>query len=151
MQKRAQVALEYMVTYSWALILVITVVAVLVFVVMGPAPPEQIVSKEPNKLLMKASAITDGVAEIKIQNITGGRIKITDISLSQGFKDTDNDAEINRQPITDATAVTPIEIFTGNNMHFTGIDYLGDEIGELTISYLDYAGLERSTTIIASN
>lgn len=152
MRKKAQVALEYMVTYSWALILVVTVVAVLVFVVVGPNPPQQIVSKDPSKILMKASAIVDDVAEIKMQNITGGKIQITRLSLGQGFFDKEAyDAKINGQGFVSNEDISPpIEIPKGGEMHFTGIDYSGEGIGELTIDYLDYANLKRSTTVIAS-
>jgi len=84
MDRKAQAGLEYLVTYGWALVLVAAIVGTLVLVVGNPLSEEVFRSSDPTKLIIKAAGVENGVATIKLQNITGGEIEIQEIT-STGY------------------------------------------------------------------
>ena len=75
MRQRAQASLEYLMTYGWAMVIIISIVAILVFIVGSPASDITFSSSDPTKILLKAGAVSGTDAEIVLQNITGGRCK----------------------------------------------------------------------------
>ena len=76
----AQAGLEYLMTYGWALVLIVTVAGVLFFVFAPPAQEVQIVS-ESTKFLVKSGNVTldTGAFEIQAQNGTGLPITISSV------------------------------------------------------------------------
>ncbi len=84
MNSTAQAALEYLMTYGWALVLIATVVAVLVFIV-SSSSSVVFSSSDPTKILMKGGSLLGSDAEIKMQNITGGSIDVTSVSMTSNY------------------------------------------------------------------
>ena len=87
MNSRGQASLEYLMTYGWALIMIATVIAVLIFLTQAPTQEVKFVSSQPTKLLLKSSSIdnTTNIAKVVLQNITGGQIEITTIEESRNW------------------------------------------------------------------
>jgi len=82
MNTKGQAALEYLMTYGWALIVIAIVVGVLIFIVSSPTSGVTCNSSDPAKILFKSSNIlgTAATSEIQLQNATGGNITITAVS-----------------------------------------------------------------------
>ncbi len=145
MNKKAQASLEYLMTYGWALILIATVIAVLIFVVMAPTDMVIFSSSDPTKIMIKGySNIGTGV-EIKLQNITGGKIEVTKITLTSPFLG----GTVNGQTIHSGIDIeSPIPIPAGGVIYFKDITYGGGTAGgTITIDYTDFVGLPRTVDI----
>ena len=136
---RAQATLEYLMTYGWALIMIATVVAVLVFVVGSPASMVVFSSSDPAKILLRASSVSETTAEIRLQNATGGKISITSITPT------------NYSNCTINNTISPpiIPIGTGSIMELK-CTTSAEGKGNIRIEYTDYFGLQRSVTINGS-
>ncbi len=143
MNKKAQAGLEYLVTYGWAFVFIAAVIGVLIFVI---STPQEIVfsSSDPMKLIVKGGSITDNQVEVKLQNITGGRIRVVSVSLGEGF--TSVDAKMNDRTFTQI-ATDPEKIGPGGELHFTNIQYTEGGKGYIEIGYQDYANLGRTTYV----
>ena len=131
MVPKAQAGVEYLLSYGWALILVVTVIGVLLFVVSGPDQDILFRSSDPTKILLKGAVALGDAVQIKLQNITGGKITITALTSSDYANLTLN----GQSP--------PIEIGAGGEMI---IEATGST-GTIEITYLDYSGMERIVRI----
>ncbi len=133
LKKKAQAGLEYLMTYGWALILVTAVVGVLVFLVSTPVAEVKFTSSDPLRFLLKGGSVNAGVAEIKMQNISGGKMTITSISGDYVG------CIVNGENV-------PTVINTGE-----GIDLQctvpAEGTGEINIVYTDFAGLQRTVSV----
>ena len=136
MNKKAQAGIEYLMTYGWALILIVTVIGVLVFIVSTPVSDVTFRSSDPTKLILKGATALAEAVQIKLQNITGGKITITTLTSEQYAN-----LKINGQNPTEAD---PVEIGAGGEIVLEG----NGTTGTITITYRDYAGITRTTTII---
>ncbi len=87
MNKKAQAGMEYLITYGWAIVLVAAVIGVLVLIVGQPLSETGFSSSNPTKLLIKGANVENNLATIKLQNVTGGEIKIETVSNPSGFYD----------------------------------------------------------------
>ena len=134
MNSKAQAGMEYLMTYGWALILVVTVIGVLVFIVSTPVDDVVFRSSDPTKLMLKGASVLAGAAQIKLQNITGGKITITALTSDNylGLK-------INGQD-------PPLEIGAGGELLLEGTG----TTGTITLEYTDFAGIGRTATITGS-
>lgn len=147
MNNRGQAALEYLMTYGWALIVIAIVVGVLVFIVSSPAGNIVCNSDDPAKVMVKASKIETTAAaaatlgDIKITNLTGGdmtSVLCTGDGLAfegavTGCSTTvTSGAEITLQPTGGTTSTTP---------YSTAV---------IKMKYTDYASLDRNATITCS-
>ncbi len=153
MNKRGQAALEYLMTYGWALIVIAIVVGVLVFIVSSPAGDVVCSSSDPAKILMKASqmnpAPTAGLedfGDIILVNLTGGDMSnVTCVTTAPTGAFVTND---------NTTLECPSDVTSG--MQFTLKPDEDDAVGgvystsTVTINYDDYAGLARSAVITCS-
>ena len=111
MKPKAQAGLEYLMTYGWALVLIVTVAGVLFFVMAPPTESFVCRSSDPTKIIMKsytfpyapncstsdtgghicsdpnscmawgATMWTDPTSEMLLQNATGGDISITNVDV----------------------------------------------------------------------
>ena len=92
MNNRGQAALEYLMTYGWALIVIAIVVGVLIFIVSSPTAGVQCSSSDPAKILLKSTNILSGVAGtgpvdsivINVQNATGGALSQFGVTAGSG-------------------------------------------------------------------
>jgi uncharacterized protein (UPF0333 family) len=98
MNTKGQAALEYLMTYGWALIVIAIVVGVLIFIVSSPAGSVTCSSSDPTKILLKSAnipalavAATPGITGvINVQNATGGPISTVTVTAGTGqFSGTD--------------------------------------------------------------
>ena len=81
---RAQSALEYLMTYGWALIVIALVVGVLVFI-MAPQSDVSFSSNNRAVLVKDSSVHNNGVVGLVLQNATGGPIRVTGLYLLGDF------------------------------------------------------------------
>ncbi len=138
MNQKAQSSLEYLMTYGWALVLIATVVSVLVFIISSPASGVTFSSSDPTKIMVKAGAIQGTNAVAQLTNITGGRMAVTVIAAA-GTSYT--------LPCTINKEASNIDIPAGSVMELNCPLSGEDPTGAVTISYTDFAGLERDVVI----
>lgn len=129
--------LECLVTYGWVLVLIAAVVGVLVFIVSSPASNITFSSSDPAKMMVKAGSVQGSVAEVVLQNITGGGIRVTALS-EEGY----SGCVIDGNPPT-------VAVPAGDQITLE-CDAPADGKGKITLEYTDYAGLPRTVTINAS-
>gem|GEM_PF-6296083 len=131
--------MEYLMTYGWALIMIATVVAVLVFVAGSPASTAVFSSSDPAKILLRASSVSETTAEIRLQNATGGKIDITSITPTNYSNCTINTKNPPPQISIGAGSIMELKCTTS-----------AESKGSIRIGYTDYFGLQRTVTINAS-
>ena len=134
--QKAQAGLEYLLSYGWALILIATIIGVVIFVVTSPNQDLIFRSSDPTKILLKGAAALGEIVQIKLQNITGGKIRITALTSS----------DYTNMTLNGQTLTTPIEIGPGGEIT---IEATGTT-GTITINYTDQAGIPRTATITAT-
>jgi len=135
---KTQAGLEYLLTYGWALVLIVTLVGAVVFIIGTPTEETVFYSSDPTKIMLKSGSLTDGTAEIKMQNTTGGKITIT------SFSGMGNDCEINGQ-------TEEIVVAAGGEISIICQNVSDEELSQpLAITYEDYASLERTVIITAT-
>lgn len=145
MNSKAQAGLEYLMTYGWALVLTATIIGVLIFVVSNPSDDVVFVSSDPTKLLMKASAVVGNALELKLQNITGGPITVTKVTLPTGY----STCMLNSNSIVSGDT-TNIGVGAGGELFFE-CSNVSNASGEIDFEYRDVAGLDRTFYINASS
>ncbi len=129
---RAQAGLEYLMTYGWALVMIATIVGALVFV-FSPPSGASFSSSDPTKMLLKGGVASGGGAQIKLQNITGGLIKITSLSW---------DCTIN------GSAPISLDILAAGELLITCDNVIDAELAAgLVLGYNDASSLPRFVTI----
>ena len=138
MENKAQAGLEYLMTYGWALVLVATVVGSLVLL-FGNTADEGFKVSDPTSFLLKGSTVIGDQMTVKLQNTTGGEIRITDL-LTSGY----TGCTINSHDDVEGITISPggeIEILCTRTSE-----------GEKTISieYEDQLGLEDTVTVTGS-
>jgi len=144
MNNRGQAALEYLMTYGWALIVIAIVVGVLVFIVSSPGQEVVCNSSDPAKVMVKASQIDNstGDGSIIITNLTGG-----DMSSVTVMNDTDmaSGGAFAGDDFTDGGTITSgAQMTLGLTGTATSGTYSTSSIG---IAYTDYAGFVRDANI----
>jgi hypothetical protein len=142
MNPRAQAGLEYLMTYGWALVLISVVAAILVFVVGSPAGETTFSSSDPAKMALKAGAAAGTDAEIKLQNLTGGRLDVTDSTLTGAF----SGATCTLNGLALPTGSSSIEVMGGGEIDLVCSGVSGSS-GTISLQYTDYAGLQRQIDI----
>ncbi|MFA4855581.1 MAG: hypothetical protein WC634_03290 [archaeon] len=144
MNSRGQAALEYLMTYGWALIVIAIVVGVLVFIVATPTNTLQCNSSQPGKLNVVSNNLKTcvspagaSIGNIAITNLTGGQATLVDIN-GTGFFAAD--------PVTGYTGTGTLVIGS------TTLNVLASAVGSATsatmvIGYNDAVGLRQNATI----
>lgn len=149
MNSRGQAALEYLMTYGWALIVIAIVVGVLVFIVSSPAGNIVCNSNDPAKMMIKASQISStgvsgsgiSLGSIIVTNLTGGNITITTCTGSEGFAAAVGGC-VASQEVTSGTQITmaPTPAAVAGTYATSVVD----------VVYTDYSSLTRTATITCS-
>ncbi|MDD5163018.1 MAG: hypothetical protein PHD95_02305 [Candidatus ainarchaeum sp.] len=93
MNSRGQAALEYLMTYGWALVIIVVVAGILFFIMSSPSSGVVCSSSDPTKMVVKSSNITAGTAAgtpvstsvINLQNGTGGAIGSATVTAASGL------------------------------------------------------------------
>jgi len=155
MKNMGQAGLEYLMTYGWALVLIVTIVGALVFVISPSTETANFSSNEPTRIMVKGGSISGNSVEVLLQNISGGNITVSEATLD-GTVFQYSPVCLNDRPIRASdncsgnpviSSSIPLEISSGEEMYFTGITYSGTGIGSILISYTDFSGLSRSALI----
>jgi len=141
MSNRTQAGLEYLMTYGWALVLIVTLVGAIAFVIGPPAEQVTFASSNPEKILVKSGTISEQGAKLNLQNITGGSIKITNLE-SQGY----DGCLVNNSLVGEGAEIV---VAAGGQISIE-CDTVTDRSKGITIEYEDYAGLQRSVSITAT-
>ena len=137
---RAQAGLEYLVTYGWALVLIAAIVGAMVFIFSVPQEVS-FSSSDSTKILIKGSSFNNGSAAIKLQNITGGTIRITGASVPAGSSCTIEGKE--------ASAISEsnyIELKPGQEA-LIECTTVTDATQPISLTYTDQAGLVKEVSI----
>jgi hypothetical protein len=143
MDRGAQAGVEYLMTYGWALVLIATIVAALVFFLAEPTGMV-FTSSQPTKLMVETGSLNDDKVAVVAHNLTGGYIRVVSVTLDGTvFADKANDPEyeiskLNGVEISTINRINPIEIIGGGALHFTDITYKGGKMGFITIEYSSF-------------
>jgi len=140
MDRRAQAGLEYLMTYGWAIVLVVAVIGVLVLVVGEPLAEPAFSSSDPTKLMIKATGVENGVATIKLQNITGGQIRVETVSNPSGFYDCE---------VVNVSADNTV--VAGGELEIQCNVVPGASQGEVGVEYTDISGILQNTLLSGSS
>ncbi len=140
MNKHAQASLEYLIIYGWVLAIVTIIVSTMVLLFGATAEPVSFNVSDPAKFTIKGTSIFSGSVQIKLQNITGGKILITSLE-SSGYENCSLDQQI---PSEDGISI-------GQGSEFLILCSVS-EGGQKTVTfnYLDAFGLEHTLTIRTS-
>ncbi len=144
----AQMALEYLMTYGWALIVIATVIAALVFVVSGPAARGSCRSNS-TKLIVRGSTFDygDDNIEFVLQNVSGTTLTLESDCISE------TDGTDIHENSGLATVCSPSTVRSGNTFVVQNLDSnaSGNYNGAFaTIEYVDEFGLSSKAKIICS-
>jgi len=134
-------------TYGWALILIATVVAVLIFIVSSPASGTIFSSSDPTKIMMKGGAISGSDITIIMQNITGGNLAVTEMARVGNYYP----CTLNQEALAIGPFEPSINVMAGSEMIIECTIPYGNGTGILTFDYTDYAGLSKSVIITIKN
>ncbi len=151
MDKRGQSALEYLMTYGWALIVIAIVIGVLIFVTSSTAGGVICQSGSPN-MILKETSFNPGAAGVgfTFQNATGGTVTlVADCVATAGVDGTyisgsDGADECTAEDVTngDTFTVTNLDGAATGTGAFTG--------GTATVDYQTAGGLSASVTVNCS-
>ncbi len=143
MNQKAQAGLEYLMTYGWALVMVSAIIGALILITTHTTNTTTFSSSNPTKIMLKGSSITENTAELLLQNITGGAIKINSVHFF-GDLETGSDFKVNG-----AIPAFPIDITAGGEMHFDGLASQNNcgSGGSIFVLYSDAFNFERTVEI----
>ena len=93
MERKGQSALEYLMTYGWALIVIAIVIGVLVFIMSTTTSGSNCTSDNTQLIYVDHAAVgyddpTAGTLDLRLQNASGQTIDITNIALASEFTGT---------------------------------------------------------------
>jgi len=145
MNSRGQAALEYLMTYGWALIVIAIVVGVLVFIVATPTGGINCTSSSPGKINVVSNNFrTDGLAadigDVVITNLTAGKATAVTIAGTGMFAPrpmgaTYTSTATGTLPIGDTKLADVVGVAATNTS------------GTMEISYIDPSTLTQTTII----
>ena len=94
MERKGQSALEYLMTYGWALMVIAIVIGVLVFIMSTTTSGSNCTSDNTQLIYVdhavvgSPDGIIDGLLELRLQNAAGQTIDITSVTLAPDFAGT---------------------------------------------------------------
>jgi uncharacterized protein (UPF0333 family) len=133
MDNKAQAGLEYLMTYGWALVLLVTVVAVLFFLLGSAGKGVYVSSSNPTKILAKTANVNAG-AQVMMQNATGGKITVNKV-FAQGF----TGCKMNNN-------TGSFEVGAGQQMEVK-CNSSGIGSGKVTVNYTDFSGAQKTAVV----
>lgn len=118
MENKGQTALEYLITYGWAILVILVVLAVLWYYgIFNPATwaGEQVISGSAFQITDKSLGST--TLTLVLGNKVGSRVNITSTALSNGLSGTNSSAFV-LDPNGQATIVIPTTATSGSSANF---------------------------------
>ncbi|MFH1239808.1 MAG: hypothetical protein V1672_01200 [Candidatus Diapherotrites archaeon] len=131
MERKGQSALEYLMTYGWALIVIAIVIGVLVFIMSTTTAGSNCTSDNTQIIYVDHAVDASGGIDLKVQNGAGQTISITAITMQNGFTGTPTAPTLPASVVSGAE--TTIESPTGVG---TGSTYRG----EVALTYIRGTG-----------
>ncbi len=154
---KAQSALEYLMTYGWALIVIAIVIGVLIFVTGGATGGVQCQSSSTGFVVKEAPIATGaGGVKLSVQNTTGGSIAVNSISTDGTvFTGSATAANLSSKITTDYNSVTGLLVKNGTVLiqggTLAGPATAGTfQNGSITIDYNTQGGLTSTAKISCS-
>lgn len=143
---RAQAGLEYLLTYGWAMVLVVTVASLVFFVFSVPGEEKVNFSAGGRQIVVKASDIAGCAgkdsATLLLQNASGGPITITSVYGNDAFFESGSSA------IAVDGVQPPVVVAAGRQIRLEKIDAVCGMIdGGISIDYTDKDGYQRTEKI----
>jgi len=148
MNSRGQAALEYLMTYGWALVIIVVVAGVLFLIAMTPSGGVVCNSSDPAKFPIARYNIASGASpnEIVVQNGTGGSITLTDVNGFVPNTFSDLNGAVSEQ---DGASVYGGATITLTGVCTSGSCDLGEGYsGQAILTYTDQFGYENKTVTI---
>ncbi len=143
----AQAALDYLMTYGWAFILIASVVAVLVFVVSTPISKVNFYSSDPTKIMLKGGSVSGSDVDIILQNIAEGKIYVTKITLPASYSTESVSCLINGNVISTGVKISPgIYMPAGENL-WIDCSGVSEVSGTIEIEYIDFDNLSNTFAV----
>jgi hypothetical protein len=126
-------------TYGWALVLIATVVGALVFVFGFSDAGQGFSPSDAAKFAVKGSAVSEDSVRIKMVNVTGGQIVVSDIFVAGGF-----DCSLNGVSFSSGSG--EVAVGAGGELDLVCSNVDSGEVAVL-LEYADFAGLEHSVAV----
>ena len=140
----AQVGLEFLLTYGWAVVVVTTIAALLIVTFSAPSDKVNF-SAGGRKIVIKASSVaecggTDSVA-LMLQNFSGGEITITNAAGTGSFEEAGSSLTIDGSR-------PPVVVSAGRQIRLEKIGAAcGAVSGSINVDYTDQDGLQQNVEI----
>ncbi len=150
MNSRGQAALEYLMTYGWALIVIAIVVGVLVFIVATPTGAVACSSNQPGKLNVVSNNIspTTGQGSVVVTNLTAGTMTSLETYPTGVFA-----GDANATYTMDGAAIGTTLSVGDHTLAVTSTttNPAVTNTGSYVFTYNDPAGLQQTATITCQN
>lgn len=153
MKPRAQISLEYLLTYSWALVLVASIVGVIVLLFGAPIETPVFSSSQPTEFpLVGGNIDASNKASVVIKNAASSTIIVTKCSLISGFTDgaPSDPVKLNTttcNAIIEPTPATHVTVPPGDEIRFSNIKFTPGLTGIIEMTYKDETEFSRKLTI----
>jgi len=147
MNQRGQSALEYLMTYGWALIVIAIVVAVLIFVTSGATGGVTCQSSS-QQIILKEWSITSATAGFTMMNSTGGNISSLAVSAASDFAIPATPPVFKNSTGTTITSATKNQVFNVTGITGPGVGTLTD--ASVTVGFTTEGGLAASAVIVCN-
>ena len=139
---RAQISLEYLLTYSWALVLVASIIGVVVLLFGNPTDTAVFNSSQPTEFpLVGGNIDSANNVSVVIKNASGGTMTVTQIALDGAYFQESAPGSVGISGKSLPANISPNEEF-----RFIGIKYTNG-VGTITVTYKDKTEFSRELTI----
>jgi uncharacterized protein (UPF0333 family) len=148
MNSRGQAALEYLMTYGWALVIIVVVAGILFFIMSSPTSGVTCTSSDPSKMPVQSfniPATTGATGTIKVINGTAGSITLTGGSFS-----TDTTNEFSAVTFTPTPGAATTVTGGGTIQATTTLDSTSnalDSNASITLQYNDQFGYTKTLKV----
>lgn len=148
---KGQSALEYLMTYGWALIVIAIVIGVLIFVTSGATGGAVCQSSSTGIVVNQASISSTNGVGLSLQNSTGYDLNITGVSASGGIS-APLSAKVKDTNLA-MLATTPVSVIKNSSVSITGLTVSQNSLngGKVDVSYAYSASGLAGTATISCN
>jgi len=147
MRRKAQIGLEYLLTYGWAIIIVLAVIGGLVLAINSNRSDLLLYSSDPTKISVSGGKLEGNQVELVLRNQTGAQIQFAKVQLDGAIFTSDGTVTLNQVDITEIDSDNKLTIESDGLMLFKGIKYVGSGAGKIELYFSDFASLQRYVEI----
>ena len=135
MNDKAQLSLDYLLTYGWAMILIATAIGIIFFVTIIPAQNASVTINQSDKIILVSSSVDNSLQSV-LQNVSSGQIKIMGIHTTDALGGCELKVGGKEANLVNAGQIMLLEC-----------SYSGKEPGSVSILYKDFTGSDQTATI----